>query len=399
MANPGASAALIGLLLAGGGRAAQAQFRDDFTSGPLPRDPSALSGWAFFTGDGRATMDFRQEHEAYASIFVDASADRRGIWWALVKRKVSDGLDLAALGRPGTALRVEARLRVSEAPRRVNLHLNTQRTTDFHSHLMEFDIPVADRWHTISMTTRGFDAVPGDRVFGQLALIDWGLGRYRVDLDYFKVDVVEVARAGPDLGEPIPYHPPIPDPALFRQALPVAHDATVDLDSPDVNLNNWTVRGTRARRLVAFGGTRYAIFRFDLSTWRGRQASGAGLFEVTTHTVETTSDAIKDFGVARVVEILRGDPGWDQTTVTLDGLRRGEALERVLNTQMIIDWPVSPGDGAKTYFTIPRPVLQRLLDGTTHGLAIKPLGAIHASLYAMEEGPGRTARLLFNVTE
>ena len=97
-------------------------------------------------------------------------------------------------------LRIEARIRVSHAPRRVNLHLNTQRTTDFHSHLMEFDIPDSETWHTISMTTRDFPAVPGDTVFGQMALIDWGLEKYRVDVDYFKVDIVDVARAGPDNG-------------------------------------------------------------------------------------------------------------------------------------------------------------------------------------------------------
>ena len=86
-------------------------------------------------------MTFRQGGDGYASILVDATTDRRGIWWALIKRNVSDHMDLQLLGRPDTELRIEARIRVSHAPRRVNLHLNTQRTTDFHSHLMEFDIP------------------------------------------------------------------------------------------------------------------------------------------------------------------------------------------------------------------------------------------------------------------
>ena len=106
---------------------------------------------------------------------------------------------------------------------------------------------------------------------------------------------------------------------------------------------------------------------------------------------------MKDFGLIRVVEILGGDPGWDQRTVTTNGLCRGERLDRVLNTQMIIDYPVTEGDGAKTYLTISRPVLQRLLDGRTRGIAVKPLGAIAASFYAMESEPARSARLLFNV--
>jgi len=62
-------------------------------------------------------MDFVQR-DGYASILVDATKDRRGVWWALIKRKVSDKMDLALLKKPGYALRIEARIRVSHAPRR-----------------------------------------------------------------------------------------------------------------------------------------------------------------------------------------------------------------------------------------------------------------------------------------
>ena len=65
---------------------------------------------------------------------------------------------------------------------------------------------------------------------------------------------------------------------------------------------------------------------------------------------------------------------------------------------MIIDWPVTAGDGGKTYLTIPVPVLQRLIDGRTRGIALTPLGSIEASFYAREErGGSRAARLLFNL--
>ena len=65
---------------------------------------------------------------------------------------------------------------------------------------------------------------------------------------------------------------------------------------------------------------------------------------------------------------------------------------------MIIDWPVTAGDGGKTYLTIPVPVLQRLIDGKTPGIALTPLGAINASFYAREEHGGeKAARLLFNL--
>jgi hypothetical protein len=380
---------------------ASAQFLDDFQAPSIATDPDGIRGWSYFSGDGEATMDFRQGGEGYASIFVDATHDRRGIWWALIKHKVSDRMDLGRLAQPGHELRIEARIRVSHAPRRVNLHLNTQRTTDFHSHLMEFDIPDTHSWHTISMTTRDFPAVPGDTVFGQLALIDWGLDKYRVDLDYFRVDVVAVALAGPDKGAAVPYHPPIPDLKMFAHETRVAQDATIDLDNPDVNLNNWSVReGAGRRNLLAVGGTQYVILRWDLGAFAGKQIADHGLLELTTHSVQRTSDDLKDFGIVRVVEILGGDPAWDQRTVTANSLRGGQPFDRVLNTQMIIDYPVSEGDGAKTYLTISKPVLQRMIDGKTLGIAIKPLGSIHASFDSMEiDGGRRGARLLFNVKE
>jgi hypothetical protein len=381
--------------------AARAQFVDDFTGSSIQVDPQARKGWAFRTGDGTATMTFEQGGEGYASVRVDATTDRRGIWWALIRHQVSENMDLAQLARPGMELRIETRIRVSHAPRRVNLHLNTQRTTDFHSHLMEYDIPDADTWHTISMTTRDFPAVPGDTVFGQMALIDWGLEKYQVDVDYFKVDLVDVTRAGPDKGAVVPYHPPIPDPKTFRHSARVTGDGIIDLANPDVNLNNWYVQdGGSKKRILTVNGTQYVILRFDLSSWSGRQVADHGLLELTTQSVQRTSDPLKDFGIVRVVEIMGGDPKWDQKTVTADSLRRGERIERVLNTQMIIDWPITEGDGGKTFFTISRPVLQRMIDGRTLGIAIKPLGSISASFYALEHEDGSSAaRLLFNVKE
>lgn len=391
---------LIVLVLSPFGRAS-AQFLDDFDGPSVRADPSGVEGWSFFTGDGEAAMDFRQGGDGQASITVDATRDKRNIWWALVKRKVSDHMDLSLLKQPGRELRIEARIRVSHAPRRVNLHLNTQRTTDFHSHLMEFDVPDTREWHTISMTTRDFPAEPGDTVFGQLALMDWGLERYRVDLDYFKVDVVDAAHAGPDKGSAVPYHPPIPAPETFAQEVRVSHDAIIDLENPDVNLNHWYVRdGAGRRNVLTVNGAQYVILRWDLSAFAGKEVADHGLLELTTHSVQRSSDDVKDFGIVRVVEILGGDPAWDQATVTTSSLCRGQPLDRVLNSQMIIDYPVTEGDGAKSHFTISKPVLQRLIDGRTLGIAVKPLGSISASFDAMEnDGGRRSARLLFNLRD
>lgn len=175
-------------------------------------------------------------------------------------------LDLRLLKDPKYALRVEARIRVSHAPKRVNLHLNTQRTMNFHAHLMEFDIPDTSTWHTISLTTHGFDAVPGDTVYGQLALMDWGLERYLVDLDYYRVDIVNVDSAGADQGVQVPCRPPIAETSAFRYHLPVVQDAIVDKEYRGKNFDDWSSEDEgRIASLLTVSGTQFVIMRWDLS--------------------------------------------------------------------------------------------------------------------------------------
>jgi hypothetical protein len=377
-----------------------AQFRDDFDGPGLAVNPAGASGWTWVTGEGRAVMDF-VPGPGYATIAVDATGDRRNVWWAFIKRDVSVSLDLARLARPGFELRVEARIRTDHAPRRVNLHLNTEKTKDFHSHLMEYDLAEPGRWYTISLTTRGFEAEPGDTVNAQMALMDWGLGRYRVDVDYFKVDVVEAAQAGPDLGPPIPYHPPVADPASFACVAEAAADLTVDLGEPAVNLNDWTIRdGAGEAPVVSAGGTRLVLLRWDFGRFAGRKVAGPGLLELTTRALELAAAERPDFGLLRVVEILDGDPAWDEKTASWASISRGAPREIVLNPQPVIDWPVTAGDGGKTYLTIPVVVLQRLIDGRSRGLALTPLGSIEAAFYAREaRGGAASARLLFDLEE
>jgi hypothetical protein len=369
---------------------ATAQFRDDFNGPTIKLDPDGVKGWGFVTGEGRAVMDFRQGGAGFAAITVDATKDRRNVWWAFIMHRVSENMNLALLKKPGYALRIEARVRSSHALRRINLQLSTQKTTDFHSHLMEFDIPDTENWHTFSMTTRGFEAAPGDTVNAQMALMDWGLGKYRLDVDYLRVDIVKVAEAGPDKGEPVPYHPPVADPAGFAHAVKAAQSATIDLDNPDVNLGNWYLADAAGKTAVATsGGTRYVILRWDFGALAGKKVMGSGLLELTTRSLERTSDDIPDFGQIRVVEILGGDPRWDKKTVTFNSLCGGQPPDLVICPQMIIDWPVTEGDGAKTYLTISKPALQRLIDGKTLGIAIRPLGAINAAFYCADGGKGR----------
>ncbi len=377
----------------------RSQFLDDFRTGTLQHDPAGLHGWSYFTGDGNARMDFRQD-QGHASILVDATRDRQGIWWALIKHWVSPGMDLGLLHRPHRALRIEARIRVSHAPKRVNLHLNTQRTTNFHTHLMEFDIPDTAHWHTISMTTHDFDAVPGDTVFGQLALMDWGSGKYRIDLQYFRVDIVNVDSAGPDQGVQVPYHPSIPESSSYSLHLAVASDGMIDLQYPDLNFGGWSsAESTDSVRLLAASATQFIIMRWDLQQWKGQQVAGAGLLELTTYSLQRSRDYRKDFGMVRVCEILGGEIGWNQDSVTYVSFSRGRALDESINSQMIIDVAVDGRRGAKNLVTISRPVLQRMLDGRTLGLAIKPLGAVNASFYAQETEKGKFAPTLHFTTQ
>jgi hypothetical protein len=377
---------------------ALAQFRDDFNGPTVKTDREGITGWTFFSGDGRAAMDFRQGGRGFASILVDASRDRRNVWWALIERRVLENLDLGRLQQPGRALRIEARLRVSHAPRRVNLQILTQRTPDDESNLMEFDIAEAMKWNTISLTVPRLDAVPGDSLIAHLALMDWGLGKYRVDLDYIKVDLVDVAEAGPDVGEAVPYHPPVPAAASFICEARAGQYATIDLEDKDLNLGDWVaLDGDNKIALLAVGASQITILRWDLSAWKGKKTAGQGLLELTTRALERKAEDLKDFGLVRLVEILGGDPAWGRKTVTTARLCRGQEISRVLNPQMIIDWPIRSGDGGKTYFVIPKPVLQRLLDGKTLGLALLPLGAIHAAFYTGEnQGAKAGPRLLFN---
>jgi hypothetical protein len=379
----------------------RAQFLDSF-------DNKKIEGWSFFTGDGAATMDFVQK-DGYARILVDATKDRDNVYWTLIKRDVTAFLDLSKLKDPSFQLRVEARVRVHDAPRRLNMMVNTQRTTNYHIDLMEFDIPDTTAWHTISMTTKKFDAVPGDTVYVQLCATDYGLGHYYVDVDYYRADIVNVHTAGPDKGELVPYHPPVPDVGTFSNHLDVTHDCLINSDFPDVNLNNWQVKehGGNARTLTV-NANQWALLRWDFKHYKNSKVAGSGLLELTTQAVPNGGNFIEafgedfgiEFGKLRVIEIIGGDPEWDQHTVTYDNFVRGRMYSDVFNSQMIYDIELSDVPGSKNFITISKPVLQRMLDGKTKGLLIRPLGALDASFYASENQPGRNGpKLHFNIVQ
>jgi hypothetical protein len=248
------------------------------------------------------------------------------------------------------------------------------------------------------MTTQDFDARPGDIVNAQMALMDWGREQYEIDIDYFKVDVVPRDMVSQDLGNKIPYQPSLADPETFSEHLIVAHDATVDSEFPDMNFNRWVATDeTSDHFLISAGGNQWTILRWDVSAYTGSHIKESGLLEMTTYHLERSPEHSKDFGMVRIVEIIAGDPEWKQDLVTYDSFQAGT---HALNGQMIIDDKVAESRGHKNYFTISRPVLQRLLDGKTKGLAIIGLGAVKVSFYASENGDTNSSpRLHFSLQD
>jgi hypothetical protein len=361
-----------------------AEFRDDF-------DSKSVADWQLLTGDGDARLQLLPMN-GFVRMRVDATQDQHNIWWAVIKRNIAQHLDLEKLKQPGYELRVEVRLRPSDTPRRVNFMINTQRTTDFHEHLREYDLDQQSEWHVISMTTRNFDVRAGDEVNVQLGVTDWGQGEYHVDLDYYRAEVVKVADAKPDLGEPLVYHPPIPSLDTFTQHLPVTQDAVINADFPEVNFHNW--QSNNARVLTVSAG-QYALLRWDLKKFQGQQADGAGVLALTTESIQSGGNYIAaygedlgiEFGKLRVFEILAGDPEWQQDRVTFDSFTQGKDLQRIINGQMVFDTDIAKA-GEQTFITIPRPALQRLLDGTTRGFLLRPLGALTVSIYDSDHGDG-----------
>jgi hypothetical protein len=375
----------------------RAQFLDSF-------DSKKIEGWFFFTGDGHAKMDF-VPMDGFARIIIDGTKDRDNVYWTLIKRDVTAFLDMSKLKDPSFQLRVEAKVRVHNAPRRVNFMVNTNRTTNFHIDLMEYDIPDTTDWHVISMTTKKFDARPGDTVYVQLCATDYGIGKYYVDLDYYKADIVNVNSVGPDKGVLVPYHPAIPAVNTFSNHINVTQDCLINSDFPDVNFNNWHVEEQNGDvRVLTINANQWAILRWDFTKYKNLEVDGTGLLELTTQSVPRGGDFIKaygqdfgeEFNKLRVIEILGGDPGWDQNDVTYNSFMLGNNYSNVFNEQMIYDAELNDKSGSKNFITISKPVLQRLIDGKTKGLLIRPLGALDASFYASEDQSDNAPKLYFN---
>lgn len=367
-----------------------AEFRDEF-------DNESVSGWQLLTGDGNAKLQLQPMGD-FTRMRIDATQDRHNIWWTVIKQDIAQHLDLEKLQNPAYELRVEVRLRPSHVPRRVNFMINTQRTTDFHEHLREYDLDKKSEWHEISMTTRNFDVRAGDQVNVQLGVTDWGPGEYYVDLDYYRAKIVKVADAKPDTGEPLVYHPLVPALEKFKQHEKVAHDAMINEHFPEVNFRDWESNGAR---VLSVSAGQYALLRWDLKKYNSQIADGAGVLALSTESIQGGGKYVEaygedfgiEFGKLRVFEIFAGDANWQQDKITFTNFTQGQKLQTLINGQMVFDTDVANA-GEQTLITIPRPVLQRLLDGTTRGLLLRPLGALAVSVHDSEHGNGSQAPTL-----
>ncbi len=348
------------------------QFIESFESNSI--DP----GWEVSSGDGNAKIKF-ERHDGFGTISIDATNDDLNIWWALIRLQVPE-LDMEKLVQPNYELRVEAKIKVSDSPRRVNLHFNHTRTTDFHSHLKEYDIRDSSNWHIISMTTNDFKVRREDRVNVQLALMDWGTDKYTVDIQYIKVDVVDKYRVDADLGNPQDYHPPVPKLETFTNSIKLVQSITLDKQYPDKNFNNWYDPLSAAGKLLSVNQSQIAVLKGDFTKFKNHRPSGWGVLKVRLHHLEHSSDFKKDFGIVRLVEIIGGPKVWKEEEITYQNFTSGKAP--VFNGQMIIDVNPANSINGEVYFTLSEAVLNRLFSGETEGLALFPLGAITASFYS-----------------
>jgi len=392
---------LCAMVLALIAQTASAGFVENFKEKTLPLDKTGVNGWTAFTGSGEATVKLYTQN-GRGVMEVDGRADRRNIYWAIIKHDVTRDIDMNALFGPGHAIRMEAKVRISDAPRRVHFQLNTNRTTDYDANLREFDLGDTG-WHVLSWTrTPGsdLDVKPGDRVAVTFGMTDMGRAVYRCEFDYIKAEVVDAGT--PDEGMPLVYRPPIAPLDSFRNAVEVKDDATIDAAYPWVNYAAWSnmsdPEGSEGVEILSATGTQTIILKWDLSQFKGRTPDGWGVVALTTDHVEWAPTNQEEFGFLRAVEIKGGDPAWDRKTVTRASFLQGKPELDVFNGQLIVDTPPAIHRGETTLIRINPAVMARLISGETKGIAIYPQGAVNASFASSQSpNPGYRPKLYFNL--
>lgn len=374
----------------------RAQYREEFSGKTSVFRTNGLPGWSAITGDGEPVF-MQRMHNGIATLKVDATRDKRNIWYAFIHQNIWPQFNEVNLSDKGYRLHIEARLKPSHGPRRVNLYIKSTSSGD--DFLREFDLAEAGKWYEISMTTTPIRHMENKPLLAQLSLMDWGnTGIYQLDVDYLKVDILPDGKTIADRGLPLLYRPPQADAAGFRTERKVNADATVDMLYPDLNLSEWTQKGNTDEAVLMVDNTKRIILQWDFSDLRGRMVTGSGQLEFYTHSLFRLMKDQKDFGEVRICEIIGGPAGWKESEINYNLLLQGMNEAAIINEQTTVDVAIAPGNGSKTVVTISQPVLQRLIDGKTFGLAIKPLGLISAALIDSNVKNGKYAvRLRFNV--
>lgn len=118
-----------------------------------------------------------------------------------------------------------------------------------------------------------------------------------------------------------------------------------------------------------------------------------GLLEISVDSYQTGKFSLEELGQIRLVEIIGGNEYWNRETVTYKNFMGINNPKEILNMQPVYDLDLKSQSGNKKYFTVSKYVLNRLITGETHGLALKALGPIVATIkFAGKE----TIKLYFN---
>jgi len=352
--------------------------------------PDDNSTWVTHFGDG-AIVPSLEAKVGYMRFKVNAEGASHNVWWTIMISEIQPNKELGPLPE-GYKLWMEAEVRASHPFKRINMRLKSQRTVDHHADLMEFDLGSGLDWQTLRFYPPGLDYQPGDRLSCHLAMIDWGLEQFHLDVRNVKIYV-----AGPDQlslsANALPYHPE-PNPASsYQHKITVEEDGMVDLVYPDENLFGW---GDGNQRLLGVSHDLVSLLKWDLSEIDAGTVDDWGLLKMEVHSSIQVPEPSDEYCRIRVMEIIGGIEDWQAKSLTYRDLANGSQQWEVFSQQMMIDMFVPVGTDKTLNIPVSPPVLQRLLDGTTKGLAIFPLGTIQCLFYSKQNNE-KAAKLYYNL--
>ncbi|MDT0645667.1 hypothetical protein RM545_03100 [Zunongwangia sp. F260] len=349
--------------------------------------------WTTQHGDGEVKTRLIVK-DGFIRFVVDASAEPHNVWWATVSRPVSfppkDTEDYSE-----EKLWIEAKVKPSHATRRINMRLYNQRTRDHHAFLKEFDLEDTLNWHTIRFSPQGLRYLPGDELRCHFALIDWGNREFHLDIKEVKVFFEDAENKPEESENALEYHPQPQKLANLSHQLKVKEDATVDVLFPEESLAGWGQQENgEIKQLISVSHHLIPVLRWDFSNFKDHKVKEWGLLRLKVHSSNQVPSPTHEYGRIRIMEIKGGREDWNYETVTFNDLTGNLPLWEVFNEQMVIDMDMPKTGEEFLEIPISPVVLQRLIDGTTKGLAVFPLGSIQTSFYAKAYNGGENAATL-----